>query len=59
MIAPSYYAALLSILAAIFPDVPAGNLEVTINTIIQIAGAGLIMYRQIINQRATLGGLRP
>jgi hypothetical protein len=59
MIAPSYISAVASILALIFPDVTIDALNVTLNTLVIVASSLVIMYRQVVNRRSTLAGMRP
>lgn len=58
-LAPSYLSAFIAILAVIFPDVNAGDIGVTVNTLVIIAGSILVMARQVLNKRSTLTGGRP
>lgn len=59
MFAPSYLAATVSILSVVFPDIEVEALNTTVNTIVAIVAALVIMIRQIVNRRSTLGGFRP
>lgn len=57
--APSYVAALVGILAAIFPEVEVDALNTTFNTLFIIGSSILVMVRQVQNGRSTLQGTRP
>jgi hypothetical protein len=58
-VAPSYVAAFVGIVAAIFPDIDLESLNVTVNTLVLIASSLMIMYRQVKTGRSTVAGTRP
>ena len=57
--APSFISALVVILAAIFPDIDAGNIGITVNTLVVLVGSMIVMVRQVLNNRSTWFGSRP
>jgi len=59
MIAPSYIAVFVSLLATIFPDIGIDALNTTVNTLIVLGSSIFVMYRQIKTGRSTFAGTRP
>jgi len=57
--APSYIAAAVMLIAAIFPHVSATDIETTIRTIIEIAGSIVVLIHQLSSGQSTLFGATP
>lgn len=59
MLAPSYLAAVVGILAVFFPDISVEALGTTVNTLTIIGSFIFVGIRQLISGRSTLLGGRP
>ena len=58
-IAPSYIAAIVGILAVIFPNIELDALNTTVNTIVVVGSLIVVAVRQVLTGRSTLKGQRP
>ena len=58
-IAPSYIAAIVGILAVIFPNIELDALNTTVNTIVVVGSLMVVAVRQVLTGRSTLKGQRP
>ena len=51
--------ALGSIIAVFFPQIPMGDINLTLNTLVILISGAVIMIRQVLTGRATMFGGRP
>ena len=57
--APSFLMALASIIAVFFPQIPMGDINLTLNTLVILISGAVIMIRQVMTGRSTMFGGRP
>ncbi len=57
--APSYIAAIVGILAVVFPDIELEALSTTVNTLFIVGSLFVVAIRQIATKRSTVLGTRP
>lgn len=57
--APTFFTGLAMLLATFFPQLELDAINTTVNTLVVVAGALFVMYRQWATKRATVIGTRP
>lgn len=58
-IAPSYISGVAILIAPFLPEIDAPFIESTLNSVIVLVGAIVVVARQLLNKRSTLAGVRP